>query len=152
MATALPCPLRQFQFQTGSIKRRQLLSILNWRRGFNSKLVRLKGCSQIPAVNNRKEFQFQTGSIKSSTELTVDVHTGMFQFQTGSIKSLMALAICNCCCSLFQFQTGSIKRFVLALEATPGSPFQFQTGSIKSLRRKSIMRSRKLVSIPNWFD
>ena len=56
-----------FRFQTGSIKRHTSeANIRRWRKGFDSKLVRLKEVKFLQsgtAVANL--FRFQTGSIKS---------------------------------------------------------------------------------------
>ena len=57
-------------------------------RGFNSKLVRLKGYLCHLMKKDKLQFQFQTGSIKSNAAPTETTPDGEFQFQTGSIKSL----------------------------------------------------------------
>ena len=81
----------QFQFQTGSIRRVDNVSLaFTYDRGFNSKLVRLE--AQLTGKNKVRQamFQFQTGSIRSSLP---DLGTSLpvtFQFQTGSIRSSMS--------------------------------------------------------------
>ena len=99
----------KFQFQTGSIKSAfgSLFSVSN--RGFNSKLVRLKGLMQFFAYPATRMFQFQTGSIKSSVAHPHATLVKWFQFQTGSIKREIHL-IDSTGKARFQFQTGSIKR------------------------------------------
>ena len=77
-----------FQFQTGSIKRRQHLQFMVKRvLSFNSKLVRLKVwvhrtvCFVCYSFNS-KLVRLKVKMIKQRAEVTF-----MFQFQTGSIKS-----------------------------------------------------------------
>ena len=56
---------KMFQFHTGSIKSTLEAGLQQWKSGFNSILVRLKGSVQIPELSPQFRFQFHTGSIKS---------------------------------------------------------------------------------------
>ena len=77
-----------FQFQTGAIKRNNLLRGLQPRIfSFNSKLVRLKVLIYLTGQSQCRQFQFQTGAIKSIIFRLPLRGKKWFQFQTGAIKS-----------------------------------------------------------------
>ncbi len=99
----------EFQFQTGSIRSLSLHRYLSLnKKGFNSKLVRLKVETDKGYQLSLKWFQFQTGSIKRPYMAIYRSRVPRFQFQTGSIKSWTNAA--GNPIWTFQFQTGSIKR------------------------------------------
>ena len=79
------CPT--FQFQTGAIKRNEVRYLAAFKRGFNSKLVRLKESGVEVKECIPKRFQFQTGAIKRHLRIGERGVDDLFQFQTGAIKS-----------------------------------------------------------------
>ena len=103
---------RVFQFQIGAIKssgtpytKDEVI------RGFNSKLVRLKGPFNPTEIKAFVKFQFQTGSIKS-LPTSSDVNTAAEGFNSKLVRLKVAgteSAVAGHLCG-FQFQTGSIKR------------------------------------------
>ena len=77
-----------FQFQTGSIKSNAANTLFEGWTGFNSKLVRLKGCVNV---------------------LVVSVNEDKFQFQTGSIKRILVWTAFSCCVSRFNSKLVRLK-------------------------------------------
>ena len=139
----------QFQFHTGSIKRRCRLFL----------------------YHPRNTFQFHTGSIKSTERTDNLITTCEFQFHTGSIKS--PITSIEYSLNKFQFHTGSIKRFdanydnvqsrfnsilVRLKESYPNQFHQTQQCFNSILVRLKVQFIYTLsdvlngVSIPYWFD
>ena len=120
-----------FQFHSGSIKRRLVVSkvvevnMFQFHSGsiksydprtyrwavlcFNSIVVRLKGTRSLEGEVSRTWFQFHSGSIKSSGSSPCHRCETPFQFHSGSIKSCRSCSN-HCSAVLFQFHSGSIKR------------------------------------------
>ena len=122
---------RQFQFQTGAIKRLTLTTLI---------------------LRRAKTFQFQTGAIKSCKNFQNRPHD-LFGFNSKLVRLKVAPARLSAF-SKFRFNSKLVR-----LKGARGgegagaaSGFQFQTGAIK---RNSAMRWRARswgVSIPNWCD
>ena len=149
---------REFQFQTGSIRRLMMKAIIVTNTSFNSKLVRLE--AKLKNLTWRRLSRFDSKLVRleeSTLAFCADIAHVQFQFQTGSIRSSQNTDYFGCA-DLFQFQTGSIRRQkqrnlwkvsilcfnskLVQLEGTEGGTnlldsgmFQFQTGSIRSTKR-----------------
>ena len=122
----------QFQFHTGSIKRR-LLARLRKPLGlrFNSILVRLKAVFSLSPDSVGIRFQFHTGSIKRFADVVGQVCTESFQFHTGSIKSLTIPVLCGVYVKSFNSILVRLKDMPRPAQGSFTVQFQFHTGSIK---------------------
>ena len=145
-------PLAQFQFHNGSIKSRRLCF----------------------AQSLGSMFQFHNGSIKRFMKSHRRQDRIMFQFHNGSIKSRLGVWVIGWLDSSFnstmvrlkeegrlvathemfrfQFHNGSIKSSIFVWIQQLTLTFQFHNGSIKSWLSKRSKTTKKLVSIPQWFD
>ena len=164
-----------FQFQTGAIKSScRPAAAGGFRRGFNSKLVRLKGAAAGEAsAAGRGRFQFQTGAIKSTHARLANIAKLGFNSKLVRLKEcrwvhasvlfpgfnskLVRLkvdqpVIRRWIGSKFQFQTGAIKSEGARRASADKKEFQFQTGAIKSLWFSLVEKTQSFVSIPNWCD
>ena len=131
-AFGYPAIRSKFQFQTGSIRRSEIV---------------------LTATSRTKLFQFQTGSIRSLRVLTLRAAGcgGSFQFQTGSIRSVIFSDRTES--PLQRFNSKLVRLEVKReLESPLQISFQFQTGSIRSATSASLTATIAMVSIPNWFD
>ena len=152
-------PTRQFQFQTGAIKRRSRTAVsARFEKCFNSKLVRLKGYL-IAAIENlhRRCFNSKLVRLKDSLDNSPACYIRRFQFQTGAIKSVavsLSVSIEKICFNSklvrlkgfdrlrsFRNRSARFNSKLVRLKGGAGAlgrrvpcKFQFQTGAIKRCR------------------
>ena len=116
-----------FQFQYGSIKRKERIAKLRITANFNSNMVRLKARYHDPILL-LLWFQFQYGSIKSIILQAVFIFIYPFQFQYGSIKRKR---ICFSGAILLYFNSNMVRL----------------KGKLKPQPNETLP-----ISIPIWFD
>ena len=159
-----------FQFQTGSIKRIDIIEVNTKNMTFQFQTGSIKSTSDSINKKDTLKFQFQTGSIKSPLALTYLLPANMFQLKadadfdimfeekSGFNSKLVRLKVSyrllhRCLAVLFQFQTGSIKRLLITQRSMVASRC-FNSKLVRLKVKNLIIRivASDTVSIPNWFD
>ena len=141
----------KFQFQTGSIKSLDEKYQRDRKIRFNSKLVRLKACSNAGKRADRVVFNSKLVRLKAGRSSDFPPVSRSFQFQTGSIKRRdRCVARDN---ASWRFNSKLVR-----LKACRGNDDRSALRSFNSklVRLKGSFHDgysqSECVSIPNWFD
>ena len=135
----------QFQFQTGSIKRKPRARARGLQGGrFNSKLVRLKEQIRTDTVIAKVGFNSKLVRLKAvSSSETLERSEVRFNSKLVRLKGSTSSIVFRCT-SLFQFQTGSIKRMGWMPAASAACQcFNSKLVRLKDQARTAVARRRR---------